>query len=319
MAQDAPIDPDFRDEVTAALRAEGRPKPREADWMALALHDDAFRWAGPGDRHLAAQAADFLRSRRPPVRIGPAAEEGPPAAHLLAGRSDAASAWAHRLATELRDVVRWRHHHLDGGLLDPSAVDGWVDDALTGDGADGDEVLRWGAFDGDRWEERTVEVGSAGQLGELAAVSRMLSDRFTWSPAEATVFVLTGLDVLVFPIRAVARMGWAGSSSVAVTYTTFNRVTITVDPAVSPAELAAWWKECRRSLPGGSPRRLQVERQTTLARFMATRWATDSTWADDWRVWNRTYPDWDYSSVGGFRTEALRAMEGLGITVPKRE
>lgn len=308
----------FTEAVTIWLRDRGLARPEPKEWVELARYDDAFSAFTGGDEHRVKEAGEWIIARRRPSRVrrsGADLDDAKTA--LLSARGDATSAWAHRFATESAPVISWRLRVLCGDLVDPIHVDEWVTTRLPKSTPDGPlVVLRWGAFDDDRWTEKpSIEVAERSDLGGLAIAARGLSERFTWTEAEAAVFVLTGLEMFCFPIRARGVRRWA--SQLDVSHDTFTRATITIDPSVSPAELARWWAKARLTLTDGEPRRLQVERQAKLAGFMAKRWATESSWADDHRTWNRTHPQWEYSSLGGFRTEALRAMSGLGISVPR--
>ena len=153
---------------------------------------------------------------------------------------------------------------------------------------------------------KPIPVAAGGVLDELRVVSDRLARRHTWTPAQATTFVLTGNTPLVSPLRVKVQ-----SSHIPA----LSRLVLTVDPAISPRELAEHYRQARQQFVGKRHRSMS-EKHTTLVTFMNTR-PPKETYARSMTAWNRKYPKWKYKAVSNFGRDvktARKRLLGSGIT-----
>jgi hypothetical protein len=279
-------------------------------------------------------------------------EVGPrlvPGAELLDERAQAIAAWVALAATGDSGVRRFRMSHLGDGLLQAEEIHAWVvaryqinqpaEWPLVEPEVTETElwkamtlgrsplhpvphaVLHWmePSLDGE-WTARRWPVPPRSPLARLADLSDSLVSKYRWDKYEATAWVLTGLEPYVGPISASATVGASYAREVG-TYDVLSRVTIAVDPTVSPEQLAAWWRHVRhRMLP--KRYRPQQVKALRLARFVAA-CRDETTWDDERRRWNAEvaehHPEWSYEDVANFRRHAKEAVERLlylGLQLP---
>lgn len=163
--------------------------------------------------------------------------------------------------------------------------------------------LEYGAIGSGQWVRR-VPVAATGPLAELKSVSEHLAEQFGWQEAQASVFVLTGDIPVVYPMRARVRH--------LSPYTAASRIELSVDPAITPRELANYYRMLRSTLLGRRHRTLS-EKHLRLAAFVANRPAGD-TWGDTMRAWNVVHagrPKWPYQHASNFQRDAMRAQQRL--------
>jgi hypothetical protein len=235
---------------------------------------------------------------------------------------------------KLSAVRVWRWHHLGGAegrpvrLLAEREVDGWILDAwrasavadrdlevapserLSDLPAPGGVPLEWRRRVGRRWEVVAWSVPREHQaLGGRDGLAVLVGDLvrwFSWEPAEATAFVLCGVVPAVQPITGhyvgraaqVARMaerhgswpGWLEPASV----TAFDRVEVSLDPALSVEQIAAWWGAVRQQFaPEGGWAPAQGEVGNELAGWMAGVEQTDGE-----VVWWKLRERWNAKHAG---------------------
>lgn len=280
------------------------------------------------------------------------------------------AAWASRDA-------RWfREHHLirtddpaalavyvKGGphpgytLLDEDAVTAWVSEKLKAHAQGGDpdqyivDLIRQGEpsgrdpvvhldFVSDGQPVRQT-VPRLGALGELAELSQKLAERYRWHPAWASLFVLVGTQpvVLAYTASAQIRHGVSGAAG--------TRVTLTVDPALPPQQVAELYGQIRAAIQPEPPRRAQSLRSYRLAEHVGPHLLhhpsvrgtkrrgrprkahppgalvynvgpVDCTWQDLRRTWNARYSEvdedgktWRYDSQSNFTRDAQQAFRRL--------
>lgn len=161
-------------------------------------------------------------------------------------------------------------------LLAPAEVAGWVlgqHNAAAPDG-DGDRhamelFKRWQPrveekpvidlyYVGGR-DERILTVDARSVLGELARLADKLADRYQWRPSEAATYLLSGRvpEVFVYTGSAVIRYG-----DIAAT----TRVTMTLDPALTPDQVAGIYSRLRTSMQPDPPARSLSVKHYQLAR-----------------------------------------------------
>jgi hypothetical protein len=102
-------------------------------------------------------------------------------------------------------------------------------------------------------QERAVSVDSEMFPGDLAGLADKLSGRYQWQSAGAVMFVLTGevAEFFVYTGSASVRGGALAATST---------VTMTLDPALTPEQVAGIYARLRAQIhPGPQPRPLSVK------------------------------------------------------------
>jgi hypothetical protein len=176
------------------------------------------------------------------------------------------AAWAHH---DLE--VQWfRDRVLPGGLLGWDEAGPWILEqraAAVPDGVNPDGYLQaafarsrpgaprpfatlWYAAGG---QERAVSVDSEMFLGDLTRLGDKLSSRYRWRPSGAVMFVLTGEAPEVYV--------YTGSASISGgAFAATSTVTMTLDPALAPEQVAGIYARLRAQVhPGPLPRPLSVK------------------------------------------------------------
>jgi hypothetical protein len=124
---------------------------------------------------------------------------------------------------------------------------------------------------------------------------------FPWNKGQATLFILTGL----YPqVRGVSSRVLDSPYLRGAT-----RIVLTVDPAVSPAELAERYQEVRARVVSQRYRSLSTK-HLLLAAFIAER-PDEETWEQKRLEWNKQYPQYRYGQVTNFSRDASRAINHL--------
>jgi hypothetical protein len=147
-------------------------------------------------------------------------------------------------------------------------------------------------------------VNRNGVLGKLRTLSERLAKRYNWQPAQASVYVLTGLTPVVRIFTLTTTMGTSG-----------HHVTIDADPDV-PVELVAdVFKRARRDLLGPRARR-PFGRGVRLVVHAAERPGVATRGL--WQQWNRAHPDEQFDDLQSFR-QALRNAQRRVDGQPRRQ
>jgi len=175
------------------------------------------------------------------------------------------AAWAHH---DL-EVQRFRDRALPGGLLAWDEAGPWILAQRTAAAPGGDPDAHLlesfarsrpgapGSFATLRYaaggQEHAVSVDSRMFLGDLARLADKLSGRYRWRPSGAVMFVLTG-EVAEFFV-------YTGSASVSGgAFAATSTVTMTLDPALAPEQVAGIYARLRAQIhPGPLPRPLSVK------------------------------------------------------------
>ena len=175
------------------------------------------------------------------------------------------AAWAR---TDL-EVHRFRSHPIfTSGLMEPEEVGPWLLQqwAASPPGGNADQYLLeafarstpgaarpfinlWYAADG---QERIVAVDVKTVLGDLAKLADLLAGRCRWRPSGATMFVLTDSvpEVYVYTGSASVRGGATAATTI---------VTMTLDPALTPDQVAGIYSRLKAKVqPSPPPRSLSV-------------------------------------------------------------
>lgn len=153
-------------------------------------------------------------------------------------------------------VSRWVRWCLEADA-DGGNPDGYILGLVAAQAAHGPRPIAdlWYIAEG---QERAQGVDVHGSLGQLAKLAETLAERYRWRPSEATMLLLTGRmpEVQVYTGSAEIRYNYMSAST---------RVTMTLDPALSPDEVAGIYERLRRRFHAGTPPRNQAVRRHRLA------------------------------------------------------
>ena len=235
-------------------------------------------------------------------------------------------------------VVNFREQHLPGRLLELAEVGEWVANNSRSDGEpttylrvplpDGHE-LRWDGPDAyaeppltlskdapatgytvdflDYFQPgdaavRRIPVRRGGVLDGLRSVSESLSGRYAWQKAQATVFVLTGLPPSLSSLRGGVQLRPSQPIS--------SRITMEIDPTLTPQEVVQGYKKLRDRWIKGRYRSMS-EKHLRLAEFY--RGGKNKTWVALMEDWNEKQDDedWRYSEPQNFARDCKHAWERL--------
>lgn len=216
------------------------------------------------------------------------------------------------------DEVRWfRRVHLDSATMEPSRVVGWLQAAWDVSVPDGwswpdffgrvhQSARPWERFeqadlayilpvDPGPWVAGNMPIPARGPLASLATVDEYLAETYAWDPGQAMLFVLCGLppDYVGLSARTEIRGRCPAAS----------RITLSVDPFVSPDRVAAFYGRLRRTLLSGGKVQPTRSRSLTLALFIGDRPA-EEPWSKRWAAWNEAYPELAYDTLASFRRQA---------------
>ena len=140
-----------------------------------------------------------------------------------------------------------------------------------------------------------------GVLHWQRSLRESLANRYLWTEAQTSVFVLTGATPLLPLISA--------STTVRLSSSALARITLTVDPALPVREVADAYRELRGELLAGRFRNIS-EKHSRLAAFAAERPAGES-WHERMTAWNKRHPKWKYSWRSNFARDCARAQQRL--------
>lgn len=154
-----------------------------------------------------------------------------------------------------------------------------------------------------------VPVGRDGVLRVLHGISSSLAKLFRWQEAQATVFILTDLT----PIIDTDLIGVGMPPFVALPsgeeapLACLARITLTVDPLMTPRELSQKYARLRTRMVSSKPRSLS-QKHLQLAVF-ATKHPTLNR--DAMEQWGREFPQWKYQTLSLFGRDARDARSRL--------
>jgi len=158
-----------------------------------------------------------------------------------------------------------------------------------------------------------VAVRSGGVLDRLRRLSENLANAYCWEAADATGFLLTGITPRVSRLSVTAR----GVVDEALQTSANTRLVITVDPTVSPDEVAEAYAGKRRSWLRTERHRPLSRKHLRLAVFKGNR-PTGETAAECLAAWNKQAlePDrYKPTQVSNFIRDANKAMDRLLVPV----
>lgn len=148
---------------------------------------------------------------------------------------------------------------------------------------------------------REVPTAEGGVLERLRQLSQALARSYGWDQALATNFVLTGE---IPRVRSIEIEGRVPSN-----FSTLARISLTIDPALSPREVADHYRRFRGEILGGRHRELS-EKHMRLATFTAAR-PTGETLRQRMVAWNKEYPGWSYKRETNFGRDCQQAIQRL--------
>ena len=165
----------------------------------------------------------------------------------------------------------------------------------------GMELLSYAA-PGDQWVRR-IPVKHGGMLDRLRVVSEYLARRFTWQEVQASTFVLTGLSPIMSSLR--------GEIRVALSQPISSRISMEIDPTLTPEEVAKQYKKLRASLVGARYRSMS-EKHLRLAEFYEGQKPEGTTWAALMDKWNTSQDrGWEYDRFESFARDCKQAWHRL--------
>lgn len=289
---------------------------------------------------LADEARQVLRAGGRPAGPPPQAapmRSGRPDRSRNAVRVDAISVLLAGDARERKDAQTFREEVLADGLLSLEEVEDWIMQQAEKDGphtrwlrvaipkghkvsvargylvptpaisVSDDHPAQWAppeyltyGVTRDRWTRR-IPVAEGEVLGRLYVLSRSLAHRYGWQESQATLFVLTDIPPLVIDLSA-----WVSFKS---PFTSLSRINLTVDPALSPREVAEAYRKIRQGVVGSRFRDLS-EKHTRLAVFAAER-PEEETWKQRMKAWNEAHPQLKYTVETNFARDCSQAQQRL--------
>ena len=325
------------DEIRAALAHRLGREPKKEVWDRL-VEEDYVRevWEETAQiDYLEKKYRQFARA--PDVLLQPARDATDSGLRQI--RLQILSDLTARQAATEKRVITFRQQHLAKGLLKREEVVGWITRQAMKDGPasrylrvpvpDGYEPIRRNgrifteplltisdtssaiqieiellsyASPDDQWVRR-IPVRHGGTLDRLRVVSESLARRFTWKEAQATTFVLTGISPLLSSLRGGIRMALSQPIS--------SRITMEIDPTLTPGEVAEQYKKLRASLIGTRYRSMS-EKHLRLAEFYGGHKPEGTTWAALMDKWNHSQARaWEYDRFEVFARDCKQAWRRL--------
>jgi hypothetical protein len=317
----------LRRRLDQALRKEGRPAVTDQEWQYV----QSERWIeGDGDDDVSTIVLNVLEARRvfgtdttvDTVKL----ERGVPGS-----RRYALSLLLVQHARARSDLKEFRKEHLGGEPLPLREVKEWVLQKGAGDGIpttwandvllppaskpqfdqgmitipiDGavqcmglaTKYLRYPMPD---HSVSCVPVRAGGTLHILHQLATTLSQTFHWTEAEAVMLVLTDEVPPVEPAKW--QVHWS-------TIPCLSRITLTIDPALSPRQVESLYRRVRGQVLDGRYRNL-TRKHALLAAFKTT--FSELKLSDLMRKWNAEYPRWRYKLVTNFGRDTKTACDRL--------
>ena len=155
------------------------------------------------------------------------------------------------------------------------------------------------------WVHRTP-VAHGGNLLRLARLSTEIAQRYRWSPAHATVFILTGLIPVLERFKAT--FNYSEFTVTQGRLTALSRIVLTIDPTHTADEVKNEYQHMRQCILGAGWRDLQ-DQQLQLAQFALQR-EDEEPWAKRMAAWNKDFEPY-YKHVSNFKRDSLNALNKL--------
>jgi hypothetical protein len=150
--------------------------------------------------------------------------------------------------------------------------------------------------------ERSLPVRQGGVLDTLRMLSESLSDRYAWQKAQATVFVLSGNPPLLSSLR--------GGANLRPSQPISSRITMEIDPTLTPEEVALGYKKLRDRWIKGRYRSMS-EKHLRLAEFYGG--SKVVSWSALMRQWNEKQDEkeWGNQEPQNFARDCKSAWKRL--------
>ena len=168
----------------------------------------------------------------------------------------------------------------------------------------GCDILHYGTPEAEY--ARAIPVTANGCLDRLRMTSERLVYNYGWLPHQATLFVLTGEAPPLNPIRVENRITF--------TLGALSRITLTVDPTISPRELMTAYRQLRRAILGHRYRSMS-KKHIELAVFWSLRLEKESE-QSRLAAWNRIHRKWKYKAKNTFKRDCVIAVQRLLHPLP---
>ena len=154
----------------------------------------------------------------------------------------------------------------------------------------------------------SVADRDSGSASTSSAVIWRSEPRINTGALIASPITLSAIEnvAVVAPVKVQTIQRWP--------ITATSRITLDVDPTVTPQEVSDRYKQARTELMGSRSRRMS-EKHLRLAIFADTH--RDGTWEARMLEWNREHPDWRYGESRHFQRDATQATKRL-LTPPLR-
>ena len=277
----------------------------------------------------------------PPPPDNTAGPEDPGGKRSIGGKGTRERALSVVLAIQAdkdQEVQAFRRDALDGDLMKPDQVRQWILNQADEDGphtiwhseipippghevrvADdvfemqppltisevGKVTLRVMEFyeNGLDGEPVAVKIKEGVSLDQLRSLSQRLARTYFWRVAQATCFLLTNGVPIIDPIE--------GTVPRRSNYTALTRIVLSIDPTVSPREVAQAYGLLRGQVVGPRHRDLTLKHHS-LAVFYA-QMDEGKTWAQRMKYWNEKInrPEWQYKTDTNFARNCTKAYQRL--------
>jgi hypothetical protein len=145
-------------------------------------------------------------------------------------------------------------------------------------------------------------ISISGALNQIRMVSDKLASDYGWQKAQATVFLLTDLVPVLENFSFSVRHGLLPIA---------DRLSLTVDPSLSPRELMGLYRKVLQRVYGDDRQRV-TDKHLRLAAFAVNR-PENQTLADGMKVWNRQNPDLAYEYHTNFGRDLKDAMRKVQV------
>ena len=304
---------------------------------AVSEGDEDINWLAQKYRRLLAISSHSALTSRPAPRMlertDPAPGETRQARSTTELRLETLSRLVAWEVVRDKQVATFREEILKGRLLEPDAVEQWIKQQAEADGPatlmlhevpvpptsrvtwtghsyviepplsaspashlsnvylyyglPGDSALRM-------W---TITIG--GVLDRLRVLCNRLADWYGWESGQATLFVLTGGVPLVLVAEAPLRYRRLPA---------LTRLVLTVDPVLTPREVAELYRRARAKTLSKRYRSLS-EKHIQLAAFGAK--AEEKSAHERMRAWNAEHPQWRYTESSNFSRDCARARKRM--------
>ena len=145
-------------------------------------------------------------------------------------------------------------------------------------------------------EIKEIPTAMNGTLEALRQLSERLAKEYAWTAADATLFVLTNTAPEIRPLT---------SASQSRQLPALSRIVLTIDPALSPQEVAEHYRQLRQEIMPARHRDLS-EKHLQLAAFSGTH-PRLGTWQQKMVEWNSNHRDWAYKEASNFAHDCQQA------------